>query len=281
MKICRYRLRDETRARIGVQTPDGIRDVSEVADGLPSMRWPLPPGDLFIANLDTLRGEIERLAKTAPLTPEADAHFLAPVANPNKILCGIGNWAHWQKLSGKSPAESGFFVKAVSSLAGVSDGVVFPHGRDTVHEMELAIIIGKEGRNIPAERALDHVAGYAHALDMTLRGPEDFSFRKSPDSYAIIGPWMTTADEIPDPGTIDYRFFINDALNQEHSFDQLLLSPAQLIEMASRVMTLYPGDIVLSGTPVMEAVPADAGLRAESALLGTMETRTYGGAKPA
>jgi len=117
------------------------------------------------------------------------------------------------------------------------------------HEVELAVVIGKEGRNIAADDALDFVAGYCIGLDMTIRGPEDRSFRKSPDSYTVLGPWLVTADEIPDPGALEVKIEVNGVVKQRENTAELILSVPQLIAWASSFYTLYPGDVLLTGTP--------------------------------
>ena len=117
------------------------------------------------------------------------------------------------------------------------------------HEAELAVIIGRKGSNISRQAALDHVAGYAIGLDMTVRGPELPSFRKSIDTYAVLGPWMVTADEIADPDALDFELKLNGATKQKSNTRHLDYDVRRLIEYASAYYTLYPGDIIMTGTP--------------------------------
>jgi 2-keto-4-pentenoate hydratase/2-oxohepta-3-ene-1,7-dioic acid hydratase in catechol pathway len=93
------------------------------------------------------------------------------------------------------------------------------------------------------------VAGYAIGLDMTIRGPEERSLRKSPDSYAVLGPWLVTADEVPDPGKLSLKLTVNGEVRQDAHTSDLILSVAQLIEWGSAFYTLHPGDVILTGTP--------------------------------
>ncbi|MFM6931724.1 MAG: fumarylacetoacetate hydrolase family protein, partial [Novosphingobium sp.] len=145
--------------------------------------------------------------------------------------------------------------------------------RVTVHEPELAIIIGRECSNMSVEEALDYVAGYACALDMTLKPErEDWAFCKSFDTYGVLGPCMVTADEIADPSALGYRFWVNDELRGERSFGDLTGSPAQMIAFASSAMTLYPGDLVLSGAADVAPVQAGDVLRLEIPGIETMVT---------
>jgi 2-keto-4-pentenoate hydratase/2-oxohepta-3-ene-1,7-dioic acid hydratase in catechol pathway len=248
MRICRYTLKsgaEAERPRLGLLEEGGIRDVTEVAERLPAQRWPLPPGDLLIGSLDSLRAQIESVARSAPLIPRSSVRLLSPVANPGKFICGVGNWSHHKAPLGML----GFLFKATSALAGAGEGVqVRWPNRTTLHEPELAIIIGRQCTNVTEAQALEHVAGYSCALDMTMKEEREFfCFCKSFDSYGVLGPCMVTADEISNPSELGYRFFVNGELKGERKFSDLTGSPAQLVAFASRAMTLYPGDVILSG----------------------------------
>ena len=117
------------------------------------------------------------------------------------------------------------------------------------HEMELAVVIGKKGTNISIENARSYIAGYAIGLDMTTRGKELQSFRKSADTYAVLGPWLVTADEIPDPNNLDLKISVNGEVRQNSNTQELVYSVEKLIEYTSERYTLYPGDIIMTGTP--------------------------------
>jgi 2-keto-4-pentenoate hydratase/2-oxohepta-3-ene-1,7-dioic acid hydratase in catechol pathway len=121
--------------------------------------------------------------------------------------------------------------------------------RRTDHEVELAFVIGREARNVSKGDALSYVAGYTIGLDITIRGSEDRSFRKSPDSYSVLGPWLVTADEIPDPGVLDLQVSVNGTRRQQSNTRYLILGVPELIELASSFYTLYPGDVIFTGTP--------------------------------
>jgi 2-keto-4-pentenoate hydratase/2-oxohepta-3-ene-1,7-dioic acid hydratase in catechol pathway len=171
--------------------------------------------------------------------------------------------------------EAGIFLKANSAIAGPSEGIPirFPDRR-TEHEVELVIIIGKGGTDIPAARAKDHIAGYAIGLDMTVRGPEDRSFRKSLDGYAPLGPWMVTADEIADPDDLTLTLHVNGELRQTAETKDLIYNVSRLIEFASSFYTLYPGDVFFTGSPagVGPVKPGDV-IRAHCDAIGTMEIK--------
>jgi 2-keto-4-pentenoate hydratase/2-oxohepta-3-ene-1,7-dioic acid hydratase in catechol pathway len=148
--------------------------------------------------------------------------------------------------------------------------VRFPERR-TDHELELVVIIGREGTDISQERALDHIAGYCLGLDMTIRGPEDRSFRKSPDGYAVLGPWMVTADEIANPDDVPLTLKVNGDVRQQTSTKNLIYGIRRLIEFASSFYTLYPGDVFYTGTPdgVGPVKPGDV-ITLESPPIGAM-----------
>jgi 2-keto-4-pentenoate hydratase/2-oxohepta-3-ene-1,7-dioic acid hydratase in catechol pathway len=247
----------------------GVRDVTEAANRLPAQRWPLPPGDLLIEGLDSLREEIERLARSAPLIPRSSVRLLSPVANPGKFICGVGNWSHHKAPLGML----GFLFKATSALAGEGEGVqVRWPNRTTLHEPELAIIIGRTCTNVTEADALSNVAGYACALDMTMKEEKEFyCFCKSFDSYGVLGPCMVTADEISNPSELGYQFFVNGELKGERKFSDLTGSPAQLVAFASRAMTLYPGDVILSGAADVGPVKVGDVMTLEIPRIGRMD----------
>jgi 2,4-didehydro-3-deoxy-L-rhamnonate hydrolase len=258
---------------------DTVRCVTAVADQLPALRWPVPPGDQFIAHLDALCPEMERLAAAALPIPLDAVRLKCPVANPGKFLCGAGNFTEVLERGGH-PRKLGLLFKMTSAAAGPSDGVVlrWPE-RVTFHEMEIAIIIGKGGTEIAAADALKHVAGYAIGLDMTMQGGEFPSFGKSFDSYGVIGPWLVTADEIPDPSILNFDLKVNGVSKQKDSLNRLVLGVPELIEHCASIMTLHPGDVIFSGTPpssVGPVVPGDV-MEAEMDAIGAMRVEVRGG----
>lgn len=247
MRVCRFALKADVQAqpRLGVLEEGGVRDVTAATEALPGLRWPLPPGDQLIANLEALRPRMAALAAEAPLIPRDAVRLLSPVANPGKFVCGVGNWSH----HGAPLGMMGFLFKMTSAAAGEGDGVQIRWtDRVTLHEPELAIVIGRQCTNVSEAEALEYVAGYTCALDMTMKEEKEFfTFCKSFDTYGVLGPCLVTADEIPDPSTLGYTFFVNGEPKGERSFRDLTGSPAQLVAFASTVMTLHPGDVIFSG----------------------------------
>lgn len=256
MRFCRF---DDNR--LGVVRGDLVHDVTQVLEALPPLSWPVPPGDHFFNHFETLRPAMEAAADSVPGRPVAEVALLSPVANPGKIIAAPVNYQlHLDESRAdeainfgtpvKTIHEYGVFLKAGSSLIGPSETVIADWtDRRIDHEVELALVIGKRGFRITLEEALSHVAGYMIGLDMTIRGTEDRSFRKSLDTFTVLGPHVVTADELGDPGNLDFSIHVGDELRQKSNTALLVLGVAELISYASKAYTLWPGDVILTGTP--------------------------------
>ena len=247
MRLCRFGAN-----RLGVVDGDRVQDVTAALDVIPAYRYPLPAGDMLMANLETVTARARTIAPAGAMMPVAGLDLLSPVANPSKIIGAPVNYRKGGEDDAAIAAAMsiGLFLKANSSLAGPSEGIALRMmERQIDHEVELAVIVGRKGARIPRSRALEYVGAYAVALDITPSGKEERSLRKSPDTYTVVGPWLVTADEIPDPGSLDLRLELNGELKQEGNTRQMIRDVAAIIEYASSFYTLYPGDIFLSGTP--------------------------------
>jgi len=282
MKICWF-----GNNQLGVVEGDMVFDVSAALGVLPAPRYPAPKGDTLIANLPRVREEIRKMAPSAKKIPIRDAKFLSPVAAPTKIIGVPVNYIkHVEEAASQTDVfplrhqqgtviEQGFFLKSNSSLIGPSEGVKlrFPDRRND-HEMELGVIIGKYANNVPEEGALDYVAGYCIALDMVVRGTEDRSFRKSIDTYSVAGPWMVTADEIPDPGHLKFSLAVNGEVRQASNTQFLLLNIQKQISFASQWYALHPGDLIMTGTceGVSRVQPGDI-MHCEIEKIGAMDVK--------
>lgn len=279
MKLCRF-----GNNQLGLVEGAQIRDVSAALDVLPSHRYPLPGHDPLIAHLGELTARIHAIKEQAPTVPLADAQLLSPVANPGKIIAAPVNYVkHLQEVLDDPNLHhemrinhiqrAGLFLKAPSSLVGADAGIALRKlDRRNDHEVELAVVIGKQGNNIRREDALDYVAGYCIGLDITIRGPEERSLRKSPDSYTVLGPWLVTADELPDASSLDLELSVNGEMRQQANTSDLILGVAELIEFASSFYTLHPGDVIITGTPegVGPLVPGDV-MKASIEGIGSMQ----------
>lgn len=279
MRICRF-----NENRLGVIKDELVFDVTEALDILAVSRYPLPSLDPFIANLDQVREKIEALLPTATRLPLSDVTLLSPVANPGKLIAAPVNYTKHLEEARADPAvhhnskveeiqRIGLFLKANSSMVGPGAGVTVRHPeRRNDHEIELAVVIGKPGVGISRADAWNHIAGYCIGLDMTVRGPEERSMRKSVDSYSVLGPWLVTADELPDPTSLNFQLTVNGEIRQSANTKDLLIDIPGLIEFASSFYTLHPGDVIFTGTP--EGVgPVRAGdlIVAEFEKIGRME----------
>jgi 2,4-didehydro-3-deoxy-L-rhamnonate hydrolase len=259
MKLCRF---DEDR--LGVVIGTIVHDVTEAQAQIRAAARYDMKGDPVIAALPAWRQRIEDMAAKAPGKPLSEVKLLAPVARPSKVMAAPTNYAkHVAEMAARRDAaaealrthsskigEAGIFLKANSSVVGPSEGIPIRFSdRRNEHELELVVIIGKQGSDIPKEKALDYIAGYCLGLDMTTRGKEDRSFRKSIDGYSPLGPWMVTADEIADPSALVATLSVNGELRQTAYVRDLIYDIPRLIEFASSFYTLYPGDIYFTGTP--------------------------------
>jgi len=281
MKLCRF-----GEGRLGLVEDQQIRDVTAALDVLPAYRYPLPAFDPLIANLDKVMSRVKSIAASASPMPVGSVTLLSPVANPGKIVCAPVNYQkhldevrdnaalHHHNTATMAPIHSaGLFLKATSALVGPGQGIALRKiDRRNDHEVELAVVIGRTANNVVPGDGFKYVAGYAIGLDITIRGPEERSLRKSPDSYAVLGPWLVTADEIPDPGELNLRIAVNGEERQNSNTKYLILGVPELIEYASSFYTLNPGDVIITGTPegVSPIQPGDV-ITACIEKIGTME----------
>jgi 2,4-diketo-3-deoxy-L-fuconate hydrolase len=281
MRICRY-----DSDRLGVVQGEQLYDVTDIRDAVRNAAPYEGAGDSVIARLPQLMVKIRAALPQRQPVPLSTVKLLSPVKSPTKLVAAPTNYrahiAEMQAVSAGSPVQrsndigtSGMFLKATSSMVGPSEGIGLRFlDRRNDHEVELALIIGKTCNQVPMEKALDYVAGYCIGLDITLRGPEDRSFRKSIDSYSVLGPWMVTADEIPDPDNLQLQLGVNNELRQNANTRDMVYSIRRLIEFSSAFYTLHPGDVIFTGTPegVSPIKPGDT-LIAEIENVGRMETK--------
>ncbi|HUE82641.1 MAG TPA: fumarylacetoacetate hydrolase family protein [Pyrinomonadaceae bacterium] len=217
----------------------------------------------------------------------------APLERPGKLICLAGNYREHIVESGyEAPLESDvitqqLFLKPATAIIGDRDEIVISENNVTVGwETELAIIIGKGGRRIPARAALDHVFGYTILNDISERGLNsrienrrkreldrffDWLAGKWFDGFAPSGPWIVTADEIGDPHNLNIRLWVNDQLRQEGNTRDMIFRIEDQIAYSSSIMTLEPGDIISTGTPVGAGIGGDASLQAGDELVCEIE----------
>jgi 2-keto-4-pentenoate hydratase/2-oxohepta-3-ene-1,7-dioic acid hydratase in catechol pathway len=244
MKLVRFGSRGAERP--GCIGRDGVlRDISDQV------------GELDGRTLDP--ATLARLAALPPATLPAapPGSRLGPcVANVGKVVCvGLNYREHVVESRQVVPSEPVLFMKAPSCIAGPYDGIEIPVGATEVDwEIELAVIIGSTMRRVAQSEALRHVAGYCAFNDVSerawqLKGTGQWVKGKSADTFGPLGPWLVTADEVPDPQRLRLWLTVNDERRQDSSTADMIFPVASLLSFISRFMTLCPGDVVATGTP--------------------------------
>jgi 2-keto-4-pentenoate hydratase/2-oxohepta-3-ene-1,7-dioic acid hydratase in catechol pathway len=239
-------------AHFGVELAQGILEVHAAEPALP---------DSLLAYLEARERFAPMLAAVVAAAPAAHIHpaptvrLLPPIGAPQKIVCiGLNYRDHAAEVNLPLPTHITAFAKYANALIGDGAAIEIPRESDNVdYEAELAFVIGKRGRHIPAERAYEHVAGYTIVNDVSVR---DYQMRTSQwmlgkvfDTHAPCGPVIVTTDEIPDPQGLAIRCSIDGELLQDSHTSNLVFTVPALIAELSAIMTLEPGDIVATGTP--------------------------------
>ena len=182
--------------------------------------------------------------------------LLSPLANPSKIICvGLNYHDHCLEQDLEVPERPVLFCKFPTAINHPEGEITWPAdvSQKVDYEAELAVVVGREGKNIPADRAYDYVAGYCNLNDVSARdvqfGDQQWVRGKSFDAFCPIGPYLVTKDEVPDPHTLDIRCWVNGELRQESNTRELIFDVPFLLAYISRTCTLLPGDIISTGTP--------------------------------
>ncbi|MDX3907281.1 MAG: fumarylacetoacetate hydrolase family protein [Pigmentiphaga sp.] len=278
MKVLRF-----NNGRLGIS--DGVK-VVDVTDRFGGEEWPPVGINRLIRDFSQHRAAFAALLASSDGVPVDAVRLETPVPWPNKLMAYPVNYHdHAKEMASKGLASvQGYFLKANSSLTGPQDAIELPalSGREIHHECEIALIIGKEGRQVAPEDALDYVFGYACLMDMTIRGREERVFRKSYDTFTPVGPWIVTADEVPDPSNIDMKLWVNGELRQQANTRDLIVDIRNMVSIASSASTLYPGDIIATGTPagVDKVLPGDR-VKIDVAHVGSMSLQVVQGDKGA
>jgi 2-keto-4-pentenoate hydratase/2-oxohepta-3-ene-1,7-dioic acid hydratase in catechol pathway len=186
----------------------------------------------------------------------SECRLLAPIHDPGKIICLGLNYADHAAEQGKAPPDSPMiFAKFATCIIAAGDPVILParYTQQVDYEVELAVVIGRRGKEIAEDHAMQHVAGYTIMNDVTARdfqaNDKQWVRGKSCDTFAPIGPWIVTADEILNPHNLPLQLRLNGEIRQNSNTEQMVFRIPYLISYISRCLTLEPGDIVSTGTP--------------------------------
>ena len=255
-----------------VVTDRGVVDVSHVLESIPK----LDAQDLLeglVQRFDEFSPLLEEAAETGDAKPVGQVRFRPPVPRPGKMVCMAGNYLEGGTIP--RPYDVDAFLKAPSSVIGDGDTVILPDAPATVfqHEAELGVVIAREMKQIEASKALDHVFGYLNFMDVSARGitpngNNSFWWQKSWDTFGPIGPWIVTADEIEDTQKLQIRLWNNGDLRHDFNTSDMARSVAEVLEWVSTESTLYPGDIVATGTNHLGLGPMQDGERVVLAVEG-------------
>jgi len=247
MKFISFRAGDG-RESVGALVGDTVLDLGGT---VPAGAGTSPLRRLLVAHGGSLPTTADSLAG-APQLSLGEVELLPVVPDPGKVVAAPVNY-HDHKVEMNQDAHVGalgVFLKAPTSVLAPSGTVRLPYtDRRFDQEGELALVIGREARNVASDDVPDHVAGFTCLLDMTMRGGEDRSTRKSFDTFTPLGPHLVTPDEVGDLHALRLRTWVNDELRQDADVVDLIWDVPTLVAYASSVMTLRPGDVVTTGTP--------------------------------
>lgn len=214
--------------------------------------------------LKSLLGLSDGLTKAAAAAKAGEAarkfeagRLRAPIRKPDKVVCiGLNYRDHAAESGMAPPPEPVVFSKFASAVIGPEESVRLPNVATQVdYEAELVVVIGKRGKNIPRAAAMSHVAGYMNGNDVSARDwqlnkpGKQWLLGKTPDTFAPTGPWLVTADEVPNPGALSIALRLNGQTMQSSSTKELIFGVDELIAYVSQIVTLEPGDLIFTGTP--------------------------------
>ncbi|MEK9831828.1 MAG: fumarylacetoacetate hydrolase family protein [Rhodospirillaceae bacterium] len=237
--------------RLGVLRGEEVVDVSAEVQDIPHTG----PHDLInglIARFDDYRARLEQAAADGAGIPLADVRIRPPLPRPGNIDCMAVNYMENGTL--KEPAQINAFTKAGSTVIGDGDAMVLPDIPATIFEgeAELGLVIGKRAHNVPASEAMDYIFGYFNFIDGSARDlPTPFNVffeAKNRDTFAPLGPWIVTADEIDDPQSLDVKLWVNGNLMQDFNTDDMAHKIPRIIEYLSSIHALEVGDVIATGT---------------------------------
>jgi acylpyruvate hydrolase len=261
-----------SRPSIGVEVDGQIVDLPEGFKALPAaargQNMVEPPAEMLaflnlgepaIATAKIVADQFKRSAQASAgvVFPRDDVKILAPIAQPRKIFClGLNYRDHAEETGSKIPEKPIVFSKMATAIIGPGDPIMMPrpqYSNEIDYEAEFTVVIGKQGKHIPREQALDYVAGYTILNDVSARDVQfsesQWLRAKSFDTFAPTGPYLVMKDEIVDPHDLDVKLWVNGELRQSSNTKHLIFGVDYLVEYLSRSFTLLPGDLISTGTP--------------------------------
>jgi ureidoglycolate lyase len=239
----------------------GADELGVVADGRVislTRAAPLLPDRMIdlIARWSELERDVRSIAREAMVAHDLRAvHLKAPIARPGKIMAiGLNYADHVKETGAETPKDQVWFCKQATAVNGPFDPIQIPRASDNVDwEAEMVVVIGKGGRHIAKQNARDHVFGYACGNDVSVRDwqkrTSQWIIGKGFDTHAPFGPWITTADDVGDPHTLDISCTVNGQTRQHSNTGNLVFRVEDQLALLSQAMTLEPGDIIYTGTP--------------------------------
>ena len=263
--------RTEEAVRTALVLDEGLYDLADVTISFSSpVAWAYADLDELLTQWVSVRSELDELAEMAAAAVERlteltiGASSFAPPLRPNRVFCAAANYAKHASemgtvLAAKAESRPYMFIKPGTSIIGHNETVIIPNASSQVDwEVELAVVIGRDTRHVPAKEALDYVAGYTVINDVTARDlnvRDDYPFKtdwfqgKCFDTFAPLGPWFVPTSCIDDPYALDMRLSVNGELMQEETTGAMIFDIGEQIEYLSSVLTLKPGDVIATGTP--------------------------------
>lgn len=245
---------ENTNVKLGIRTEKGIIDLSAASEKT-GIEAPTTVLDVIKGGADVLE-KLKEIHEGYPEEISEDKVTFAPaIPNPGKVICVGANYRKHAIESGLAiPENPIYFTKYMNSLSGHNEQVPIPRiAQEVDYEVELVAVIGKPAKNVSTEEALDYVFGYATGNDLSVR---ELQFRsqqwlhgKAIDGFAPLGPYIVTADEVPNPQSLNLKTWVNGELRQDSNTEDMIFSVADLVSDISKIMTLEPGDVIYTGTP--------------------------------
>ncbi|SHG49770.1 fumarylacetoacetate hydrolase family protein [Ornithinibacillus halophilus] len=271
MKLVSYKLKGKPSSlRIGYVRGEEIIDLHEASIRLPVEVLPTDPNQFYklgnkaIEVAKKIESKLGQTEVTGLAVQLGEAYLSTPIPAPSKIICIGKNYAeHAAEMDSNIPDYPVLFAKYQNALIGPEDRIEKSNQTGKLdYEVELTVVIGKEASNVKREEALDYIAGYTigndiSARDLQKRTPQWLQ-GKSLDRSTPIGPWIVTADEVGNPGNLAIQSSVNGEVRQSSNTNKLMFDVPFLIEFISELITLQPGDIILTGTPEGVAMGMDS-----------------------